>query len=560
MITLVTGLWDIGRNGLTEGWSRSYEDHYLKKFDDLLKINNNLIVFGDSELEKFVWERRDISNTQFINRPLEWFKNNEFFNLIQNIRTNPNWFKQSGWLKDSAQGSLEMYNPIVMSKMFLLHDAVLLDKFKSDKLYWIDAGLSNTVNLGYFNQDNVLFKIDEIFDRFMFICFPYDAINEVHGFTYSKMKDYSKNTPDMVARGGFFGGKKENISEMNVLYYSLLKETLSKGFMGTEESIFTIMTYLYPSLIDFVKIESNGLIYKFFEDVKNDVVKVESFRKDFNPYHFMNRRPNDIGLYVITFNSPKQFETLINSFLEYDPTFLNKTKKFLLNNSTDLTTTPEYENLCNKYGFNHIKKDNIGITGGRQFIAEHFNEQENLGYYFFFEDDMFFVNKSSGPCKNGFQRYIPNLFDKSLEIIKKENFDFLKLNYTEFFGSHQTQWSWYNVPSEFRVSHWPEKPNLPEQGYDPDAPCVEFKNIKSLNGLPYASGEIYLSNWPILMTKEGNYNCYLKKKFNFPYEQTLMSHNFQETVKGNIKPGLLLITPTEHNRFDFYPDHLRKEC
>ena len=134
------------------------------------------------------------------------------------------------------------------------------------------------------------------------------------------------------------------------------------------------------------------------------------------------------------------------------------------------------------------------------------------------------------------------------------------MNFTEFFGSHQTQWSWYNVPQEFRQNHWPEKPNLPVQGYDPEAPCLEFKNIKSYEGVPYASGQIYLSNWPILMSKEGNYKCYLKNRFDFPYEQTLMSYNFQETVKGNLKPGLLLITPTEHNRFDFYNAELRKEC
>jgi hypothetical protein len=39
-----------------------------------------------------------------------------------------------------------------------------------------------------------------------------------------------------------------------------------------------------------------------------------------------------------------------------------------------------------------------------------------------------------------------------------------------------------------------------------------------------------------------------------------MSYNFQETIKGNLNSGLLLITPTEHNRFDFYPKELRKEC
>ena len=58
-LALVTGLWNIKRDQLTEGWSRSYEDHYLKKFDQLLQIDANLIVFGDKELESFVFQRRN---------------------------------------------------------------------------------------------------------------------------------------------------------------------------------------------------------------------------------------------------------------------------------------------------------------------------------------------------------------------------------------------------------------------------------------------------------------------------------------------------------------------
>jgi hypothetical protein len=38
-----------------------------------------------------------------------------------------------------------------------------------------------------------------------------------------------------------------------------------------------------------------------------------------------------------------------------------------------------------------------------------------------------------------------------------------------------------------------------------------------------------------------------------------MSHCFKETIKGRINAGLLLATPTEHNRFDFYEGSLRKE-
>jgi len=38
-----------------------------------------------------------------------------------------------------------------------------------------------------------------------------------------------------------------------------------------------------------------------------------------------------------------------------------------------------------------------------------------------------------------------------------------------------------------------------------------------------------------------------------------MSFMFQETKKGNLKPALLLATPTEHERFDYYPGEERRE-
>jgi hypothetical protein len=38
-----------------------------------------------------------------------------------------------------------------------------------------------------------------------------------------------------------------------------------------------------------------------------------------------------------------------------------------------------------------------------------------------------------------------------------------------------------------------------------------------------------------------------------------MSYMFQETRKGNLTSGILLMTPTEHDRFDFYDGSLRKE-
>jgi len=567
-VTLVTGLWDIGRGELSEGWSRSF-DHYLEKFESFLKIPHNMIIFGDEELKKFVFKYRDESNTQFITKDLSWFTNNDFYLKIQKIRTDPNWFNQVGWLRDSTKAKLEMYNPLVMAKMFLLHDAKILDNFDSDYMFWLDAGISNTVHPGYFTHDLVLEKVKNITDKFMFVCFPYETNTEIHGFKFDEICKYSKDKVSRVARAGFFGGKKDFISEVNSIYYGLLQDSLNNNLMGTEESIFTIMTYLYPNLIDIFSINMDGLLGVFFEDLKNGTHKKKEEPK-FDPSFLidkLNLHPNnnppqnseEVALYVIGFNSPNQFKTLIHSMMFYDKNFIDKPKKYLLDNSTDLSTTEQYLALCKAYGFEHVKKDNIGITGGRQWIADHFNDS-NHEYHMFFEDDMFFHSDRTGICRNGFNRYVPNLYDKVLQIMKKESFDFLKFNFSEFFGDNGTQWSWYNVPQVVREKFFPEKTQLPKMGLDPDAPRTEFKNVKSVDGLSYAIGDVYYSNWPQIVSKEGNRKCFIDTRFASPYEQTIMSFIFQETKKGVIKPGILLLTPTEHNRFDHYDASLRKEC
>ena len=553
-ITLVTGIWDIGRGELSEGWSRPYQ-HYLDKFEQLLKCDENMIIFGDEELEKFVFERRSRDNTQFILRPMSWFRDSEFFNKIQKIRTDEKWQNLSGWLKESTQGRLENYNPLVMSKVFLLHDAKIMDRFDSEYMFWIDGGLTNTVHQGYFTHDKVLNNLSKYISKFSFICFPYDAENEIHGFEYNVLNSIAGAKVNKVARGGFFGGPKHTIGDINGIYYGLLKSTLDEGYMGTEESIFSIMCYKHSDMVNYFEIESNGLVGKFFEDLKNNELKPksENIHKETNTLD-----TNNSALYVITFNSPNQFETLMKSMEVYDMDFIDKPKKFLLDNSSDLSTTERYLELCKKYGFLHIKKDNLGICGGRQWIAEH-SEKNGFDFYFFFEDDMFFYPNKGEVCRNGFNRYVSNLYSKTLQIVKKENFDFLKLNYSEFFGDNGTQWAWYNVPQDVRQKYWPGKDRLPVQGLDPNAPRAVYNSVNSFQGIPYVTGEVYYCNWPQIVTRTGNQKMFLDTTWGHPFEQTWMSHMYQLVKKGELYPGLLLMTPTEHDRFEHYERSLRKE-
>ena len=91
---------------------------------------------------------------------------------------------------------------------------------------------------------------------------------------YAKTKDVNR-----VARGGFFGGNKDYLPEANAVYYDLLDRSLNQNLMGTEESIFTIMTYLYPTKYKFEMIKPDGLIYTFFENLQKPTFKSRNSKK-----------------------------------------------------------------------------------------------------------------------------------------------------------------------------------------------------------------------------------------------------------------------------------------
>ena len=535
-ITFVTGIWDLQRGSAKEEWARPF-DHYISNFIELLKElkHINLVIFIDPDIEYIVWDHRDQNNTKVIHHRKNEFSKDffPFFDMVQSIRTNEDWYNQAGWLKDSTQGSLEYYNPLVMSKMFMLHNAKCFNPFNSEYFFWIDGGVSNTLSLGYFNNPNVIDNLKSVSDKFLFICFPYETQSEIHGFNIDGMRKYANsNTVNRVARGGFFGGNIEYISEANNLYYSLLDQTLSEGYMGTEESIFTLMTYLDPQTYHHESINEDGLIYLFFEKLQNNTTQ--------------KRKPL-IDLYINTFHAPQQLVLLLESFKLYEPKFLTDCRLFLLNNSTEDKYSKEYDSICDNFNIKQIKNGNIGICGSRQLASDLFSSSDS-DFMIFFEDDM--LLDFEGLCPFGFNKKINRLLENLINIMNKEQYDFLKFSFSEFYGHNGQQWSWHNVPLDKKLEYF---------GPVSQKPNTIFHNIKSLKGIPYADGEIYYSNWPHIIGKEGNTRCFQETKWDHPYEQTWMSHLYTLTKQGKIKPGILLASPITHNRVYHYGANERKE-
>jgi SAM-dependent methyltransferase len=557
--TIVTGLWDINRQG------RDFQ-HYIDNFKLFLDIPQNLFIYIESKYEHIVWEKRDKSNTFVKTYELSDIKNlyAPHWDKTQEIRTNPNWVNLASWLGGSPQASLEWYNPIVQSKMFMLNDASIWNPFDSEYLFWLDAGITNTVPHTHFVENNVLDSISNYGNPFLFLSYPYEAANEIHGFEAKAMNMFAGADVKYVCRGGLFGGHKDQIRDANSTYYSLLQRTLNSGYMGTEESLFTIMSYNEPEIYQRYELDGNGLIVKFTQAIIDNNVKLVEVVK---PKITNTSRVTDrdvlnykTNLYMLTFNFPKQILHTIKS-MEKTPEWLTRPNLVLLDNSTNEDAKIENKKIAEDYNFEYVDLGgNTGICGGRQAAAEHFDNSDS-DFMFFFEDDMT-VNPPEmvgEVCRNGFMKYVPNLYNILHKIMLKDGFDFVKLTFTEVYFDNDKQCSWYNVPQNIRSRDWPNYDKLPVTGLDPNAPLTNFKNIRVMDGVSYIDGEVYYANWPMIVSKSGNKKMFIDTKWAHPYEQTWMSHMYQMTKEGDLKPAILLAAPIWHDRIMHYTPEERRE-
>jgi O-methyltransferase len=558
-LTIVSGLWNIGKA------NRPF-DHYLMCFEKFLEIDQNMFLFIPKELESFVWERRSRYNTEVKIFELEDLKNmfSPFWDRVQNIRTSQEWIQQSGWISQSPQGSLEWYNPIVMSKMSMLHDASIYNPFDTENFVWVDAGISNTINYNLLIHSEFFNKLSNYFDPFLFVHYPYPyygkGVNEIHGFDWEILNRYSGNVVEWIGRGGLFGGRKDIISLANSYYWHMLNDTLNDKCMGTEESIFSILSVKYPELFRSTRININGHIQEFVEKVLNDTAELEPIPEKRVKFKnvFVNTNELKTSVYMLTFNFPHQVEHTIQTWLKH-PKWITNTRNILIDNSTNDEARIANAEICKKYNFEHIiTNENTGINGGRFRAAKHFQESDS-DYYLFLEDDMGIHEPVDGFCRNGFRTYVPDLYDKALKILHSTDIDFLKLSYTEVYMDNNIQVSWYNVPQSIRTQFWPQYDKLPQTGLDPNCPRTQFHNIEVLDGLSYITGEIYYANWPTMTGKKGNQKMFLDVTWERPFEQTWMSYMFQESRKGNLKPAVLLASPINHNRIAHYTPEERRE-
>ena len=433
--------------------------------------------------------------------------------------------------------------------MFLVNDAAVINPFNSQYFFWLDAGITHTVHPGYFThdkvQENLPRYVEEDGRKWVCLSYPYETQGEVHGFPAKELAKYcGVEATKYVCRGGFFGGHKETVHHFNALYYAYLQRTLQNHLMGADECVFTILAHQHANEVRRFELlpEHGGLTGPFFEFLKS--VKDKPVPVGAQKALGMTKQI----MYILSFNFPLQLQRLMDAFAACDTDFLTRPRIVLINNSTKRETDAEYDAIAAKYRMEEIHKDNIGICGGRQFAAEHF-AQSGADYMIFFEDDMTpWPAGHQGHCALGFRQFIGGLYEKSLAIEHKHQYDYLALAFSEFYGERDMQWAWTNIPPEVRARLFPGYPPPKVETLREDAPRTQFTYIRKLGDLAYIEGSCHYDNWPLWFNQEGNRKVFLETKWAHPQEQTWMSYVCQKQAEGYIKPAVLLLSPINHTR------------
>ena len=249
--TLVVGsMIDIGRDNIDGRTS----DHYWNSLEKIIKLPNPIVMVTESKYIDRIKQMRGFLPIEYIDISTQYIeKTIPSLPEIYNIFDSKEWKSQAPWMRDSVLANSPYYIPLTLIKQHFLQSVADKNPFKSEQFLWLDVGVCSSYEL-----DSIAIpKIEP--NKFNLYSYPYTSNTEVHGFDVKGMTKYAGRPTDYVCRGTFFGGDLSSITYVSRIYDRLYHQSLKDGYLGTEESLYTILSYQEPSYFNVHKMP-NGEI------------------------------------------------------------------------------------------------------------------------------------------------------------------------------------------------------------------------------------------------------------------------------------------------------------
>ena len=278
-ITIVTAFFDIGRGDWsTDNGHPSYlhrdNETYLSYFENLAKLDNEMVVFTTKETAPFVIELRTGKQTEVVIIDLDSkFKN--LLRCIKDVLENADFIKK---IPKSQQKNPEYWSEkyvlINNLKAYFVHTAIKEFNLVNDLVAWVDFGYCRDadtltdINNWYYNFDTqyihlFTLKKSKLLSVFNNPNFPYKKHQVINSILNNKA----------VIIGGVIVGHKKLWDEFLAVVKNAQKSIYEQNMVDDDQGVYLMCNYLRPDLIKLHYLGKNkenkenwfGVMQKFHE-------------------------------------------------------------------------------------------------------------------------------------------------------------------------------------------------------------------------------------------------------------------------------------------------------
>ena len=241
--TVITALYDIGRDKLTGKVAQRSFSKYLSWFKYLLKINVPMVIFIPSYLEQYVRENRSLDyKTTIIIREFEQLSAYKYYDIIQSIIDN--MAKEVGKPKHFSlcpEYMTAKYQTIIYSKFDFLYEVSNSNPYNSQYFIWLDAGtFYNDPPFDYNLPWPDPYKINILGNKFLI------SNTNLTDLTPIKDKKHVLRQNNNVICAFILGGNKNIIEQVHKQFWQEVNNTIQLGVASNEQNILHLMILEQP--------------------------------------------------------------------------------------------------------------------------------------------------------------------------------------------------------------------------------------------------------------------------------------------------------------------------
>lgn len=247
--TIVTALYNIGRDKLTGKHANRSFDKYLNWFKNLLSINAPMVIFISDELHSYVLEHRSPEySTKIVIRNFEELSAYKYYERIQStidsMTKEPNKDGSiPSYFKECPEFITAKYETIIYSKFDFLKEVADENPYNTEYFIWLDAGT-------FYQEppfDSTLswpdpYKIQLLGDKFLVSDYKFNVNDKS---PLNNKRDYLRLNRNEIC-AFTLGGTKKAIDIVHKSFWDEVENALNLGVINNEQHILQLMVLEHP--------------------------------------------------------------------------------------------------------------------------------------------------------------------------------------------------------------------------------------------------------------------------------------------------------------------------